>query len=53
MEHKDAPVDIRISATDGAEVAFEMTVVHQVESNLCEPFHLKRIHFVLRLKSTA
>ena len=37
VEHEDAPVDIRISATDGAEVAFEMTVVHRVESNLCEP----------------
>ena len=37
VEHEDAPVDIRISTTDGAEVAFGMTVVHWVESNLCEP----------------
>ena len=37
MEHEDAPVNIQISAMDGAEVAFEMTVVHQVELNLCEP----------------
>ena len=37
MGHEKAPVDIRISAADGAEVAFEVTVVHRVESNLCEP----------------
>ena len=37
VEHEDAPVDIQISAMDDVEVAFEMTVVHWVKSNPCEP----------------